>query len=477
MVTTKQTVTNLLWRFAERFGAQAASLVVSIILSRLLGPDIYGESGLVLVILNVLMTFVDSGLGNALIQKKDADEIDFSSVFYFNIAICVFLYAVLCAAAPFIASFYSMEKLTPVIRVMGSVLILSGINNVQRAFVSRNFLFKRFFFSTIGSTISSAAVGIILALNGFGIWAIVLQTVSMFLVETIILWFTVGWRPKLLFSAASLKGLLAYGWKLLAGSLLDTFYNSVCQLIIGKVSPKAELAFYNKGRQYPDTISINISSAVDSVMLSTLSKCQDDRKQVKAISRRVIRMSSFIICPVMTGIFVCAEPIIRILLTEQWIMAVPYLRIFCAVNILCAINNANINALKAVGRSDTYLKTEIIKKIIGMLLIAAAVPFGAVYMAYSLLISGCIGTVIGILPCKRLIAYGYSEQIKDFMPSALLSAVMGAAVYFIHFFQLGDILTLALQALSGVIIYACGACIFKLEGFELLVKMIGKKTE
>lgn len=266
-----KTVSGLIWRFMERCGAQGVNFVVSIILARLLAPELYGTIALITVFTAILEIFVDSGMGNALIQKKDADDVDFSSVFYFNMLMCVVLYGVMFISAPYIAKFYKDSELTPIVRVMSLVLIISGLKNVQQAYVSRTMQFKRFFFATLGGTIVAAVVGIWMAYEGYGVWALVAQNLVNKVIDTTVLWFTVKWRPKLLFSIKRLKGLVSYGWKLLASSLLDTVYNNLRQLIIGKLYSSSDLAFYNRGKQFPNFVITNINTSIDSVLFPAMS--------------------------------------------------------------------------------------------------------------------------------------------------------------------------------------------------------------
>ena len=285
-------ISNLVWRFAERCGAQLVSFIVSIVLARILAPEDYGTIALVTVFTAILQVFVDSGIGTALIQKKDADEIDFSSVFYFNFVVCLILYLGMFSAAPFIADFYGDVTLVPVIRILSLTIVISGVKGIQQAYVSRNMLFKRFFFSTIGGTIFSAVLGIAMAYAGFGIWALVAQQLSNTFIDTLILWITVRWRPTKSFSWTRLKYLLSFGWKLLVSSLLDTAYNNLRNLIIGKMYSSSDLAFYNQGDKFPKVIVTNINASIDSVLLPTMSSAQDDKERVKQMTRRAIKTST-----------------------------------------------------------------------------------------------------------------------------------------------------------------------------------------
>ena len=328
-------VSNFIWRFAERCGAQLVSFVVSIVLARLLEPSVYGTVALVTVFTTILQVFIDSGLGTALIQKKNADDLDYSSVFYFNFVVCIILYLGMFIAAPYIAKFYGNMSLIPVIRVISLTLIISGVKNIQQAYVSSNMLFKRFFFSTIGGTIVSAFVGIFMAYIGMGVWALVAQQLSNAMIDTMILWITVKWRPKAVFSWERLKSLLAYGWKLLVAVLLDTVYNNLRNLVIGKMYSSADLAFYNQGDKFPKIIVTNINTSIDSVLLPTMSSEQDNKARVKEMTRRAIKTSTYIMAPLMMGLAFCAKTVVELVLTQKWLPCVPFLQIFCICFIRC----------------------------------------------------------------------------------------------------------------------------------------------
>ena len=465
-------ISNLVWRFAERCGAQLVSFIVSIVLARILAPEDYGTIALVTVFTAILQVFVDSGLGTALIQKKDADEIDFSSVFYFNFVVCLILYLGMSAAAPFIADFYGDVTLVPVIRILSLTIVISGVKGIQQAYVSRNMLFKRFFFSTIGGTIFSAVLGIAMAYAGFGIWALVAQQLSNTFIDTLILWITVRWRPTKSFSWTRLKYLLSFGWKLLVSSLLDTAYNNLRNLIIGKMYSSSDLAFYNQGDKFPKVIVTNINASIDSVLLPTMSSAQDDKERVKQMTRRAIKTSTYVMAPLMMGLAFCAEPIVSLVLTDKWLPCVPFLRIFCITYMFWPVHTANLNAINAMGRSDWFLRLEIIKKIMGMTILLSTMWFGVMAMAYSLLLSSVLSQIINSWPNRKLLGYGYLEQVRDFAPGILLAVIMGICVYFISFLHLSTIVTLLIQFIVGAAIYIGVSAILKLEEFEYLLGMV-----
>ena len=463
---------NLIWRFAERCGAQIVTLIVSIVLARILLPEEYGTISLITVFTTILQVFVDSGLGTALIQKNDADDLDFSSVFYFNFVVCLILYSGMFVAAPYIAFFYNNVSLTPVIRVISLTIIVSGVKGIQQAYVSRNMLFKRFFFSTIGGTLFSAAFGIGLAYAGCGVWALVGQQLSNTCIDTFILWMTVKWRPKKMFSWSRLKELLSFGWKMLASTLLDTVYNNIRSLIIGKMYSSSDLAYYNQGRQFPNVIVNNINTSIDSVLLPTMASAQDDRIRVKSMTRRAIKTSTYVMAPLMMGLAFCAEPIVRLVLTEKWLPCVPFLRIFCITYMFYPIHTANLNAIKAMGRSDLFMKLEIAKKLVGMVLLLSTMWFGVMAMAYSLLISSVLGQIINSWPNRKLLNYGYLEQLKDILPGIALAVFMGCCVNLVGLFNLPNFITLLIQIPLGASIYIATSALLHLESFEYLMDMI-----
>lgn len=463
---------NFIWRFTERCGAQLVTFIVSIVLARILTPSDYGTIALVTVFTTILQVFIDSGLSTALIQKKDADDLDFSSVFYFNFVICIILYLIMFVSAPFIADFYKDSSLVSIVRVISLTLIISGVKGVQQSYVSRHMLFKRFFFSTLGGTIFSAILGIIMAYAGFGVWAIVFQQLSNNAIDTLILWITVKWRPIKKFSWSRLKNLLSFGWKMLASSLLDTVYNNLRNMIIGKLYTSADLAFYNQGDKFPKLIVTNINTSIDSVLLPTMSNEQDNHVRVKDMTRRAIKISTYIMAPLMIGLAFCAKPIVQIVLTDKWLPCVPYLQIFCISYLFWPIHTANLNAIKAMGRSDLFLKLEVIKKFMGMILLLITMNISVMAMAYSLLISGLISQVINSWPNRYLLKYSYIDQIKDILPNIVMALIMGGFVYFISYLNLPILVSLVVQILSGGIIYLILSILTKNDSFIYLINIL-----
>jgi O-antigen/teichoic acid export membrane protein len=461
-----------MWKFLERGGVQGLQFVISIILARLLLPEDYGILALVVIFITIANVFIQSGLNTALIQKKTVDQVDYSSVFFLSLGIATSLYVLLYFVAPFIARFYDNQSLVSVLRVLALTLFPGAFNSIQNAIVSRTMQFKRLFYSSIGAGIISGVVGISLAYLGYGIWALVFQQLINQVCITLILWFTVKWRPTLQFSLERVKVLFSFGWKLLVSSLIDTTYRDLRSLIIGKVYTPAMLGYYNRGEQFPKLVISNINGSIQSVMLPALAAHQDYADRVKSMMRRSIVTSSFIVFPMMVGLAVVAEPLVILLLTEKWLPSVPFLQIFCASFALWPIHTANLQAINAMGRSDIFLKLEIIKKVLGLAILAVSLPFGVYFLALSQIVSGIISSFINAYPNKKLLNYGYGEQVKDILPSLGLSLFMGIAVYMILYLGLSPLLTMGIQILVGIIIYVGIAYLFKLECFTYLVQTI-----
>ena len=479
----KNTLGGFIWRFAERCGAQGVQFVVSIILARLLMPEAFGTISLMMVFINILSVFIDSGMGSALIQKKDADDLDFSTVFYFNLFMCSFMYLILFLCAPLIAEFYNNSELTLLVRVIGLSLLFSGVKSIQQAYVFKNMLFKNFFFSTLIGTVISAVVGITVAYKGYGVWALIFQNLTNNVIDMIIIWCLVKWRPKWMFSFERLKGLFSYGWKLLASALLDTGYNQLRALIIGKVYSTADLAYYTKANNFPSIIITNVNSSIDSVLLPSMSSVQDSVESVKGMTRRAMKTSTYVMAPLLMGLAACGKSVISILMTDKWLPSYPFMVIFCITYMFYPVHTANLNAIKAMGRSDIFLKLEIIKKIVGIVAILVTFKISVMAMAYSLLVTSVLSQIINSWPNKKLMNYSYIEQLKDILPGLLLAAFMGGCVYCVNFLHLSNWLTLIIQVPLGAVIYIGLSALLKLESFTycwnmvnpMIQKIFGKK--
>lgn len=472
--TKSKVLSSLLWKLLERSGTQGIQFIVQIVLARILLPTDYGTIALIAIFITIANVFVQSGFNTALIQKKDANEDDFSSVFYLSLLIATLLYILIFFTAPYIAHFYQIRELKSVLRVLSITLFFGAFNSIQNAVIARRMDFKKLFTSSLGAIILSGIMGIVLAYIGLGVWALVAQQLVNQLAVTLILWFTVKWRPKLFFSFERIKQLFSYGWKLLVSSLIDTLYMNLRSLIVGKIYSPSMLGYYNRGDQFPQLIVSNINGSIQSVMLPTLSSEQDDKQKVKELVRRSIVTSSFLLFPMMIGLAVVGEPLIKIILTDKWLPCVPFMQIFCLSYALWPIHTANLQAINALGRSDIFLKLEMIKKLMGITVLMISMFLGIYAIAVGTLISGIISTFINAHPNLKLLDYSYKEQIKDIMPSLIISIIMGITIYPIKFVNNSAIVILIIQIIIGIVIYFGLAKLFKLECYEYLLKTLRK---
>lgn len=466
-------MSGLFWKFVERMSAQVVSLVISVILARLLLPDDYGIVALVTIFITLANVFVTNGFSTSLIQKEDADDVDFSTVFYFNIIFSLVLYGIIFLVAPLLANFYEMPLLTPVLRVMGLQIIIASVYSIQQAYVSRKMIFRKFFFSTIIGTVISAVVGIGMAYAGFGVWALVWQYLINNLIGMIVLWIIVDWRPIWAFSFSRLKAMFSYGWKLLVQSLLVTLYGDLRSLVIGKVYTSSDLAFYNKGGQFPNLIVTNIDTAMNSALFPAMSQEQRNQERLQAIASRTTKLSSYIMAPLLIGFAACATAFVDAALTEKWLPCVPFLQIIC-INLLCRpAQTACLQAIKATGRSDVVLKMDIPVRIFGVVSLIVAIQFGLVYIAITELMVGIFGLIIYSITCGKYVGYGLKHVLKDCGMNVILSLVMGACVLGVDYLtNMGSLLTLFVQILTGAVIYIMLSVVSKNENYRYLLHEI-----
>lgn len=470
-------MSNLIWKFAERITAQLITLVVSVILARLLDPEHYGVIAIVTIFITIANVFVSDGFGSALVQKRNADIIDFSSVLYFNIIFSSILYIILFFLAPLISKFYGAgyEILTPVTRVLGLRLILSGINSVQQAYISRHMMFRMFFWSTLFGTLISGIVGVGMAYSGFGIWALVAQYLTNTTVDTIVLQIVLNKWPKKVFSWSRLRVLISYGYKILFTSLTITGYQELRTLIIGKLYSSNDLAYYDKGKQFPNLVVTNINSSIGAVLFPKMAQEQDNRERVKTITRTSVRFSSYIMSPIMLGLIAIAEPFVKIILTDKWLPCVPLLQLFCLFYMFQPIQTANTQSIKALGRSDIALKMEIIRDVIQLVVLLVVMWISVDAIVISMAILSFIFVFVNGYPNIKLIGYTYKEQVSDFIAPLIMSFIMSIVVLGIGKIECGVLIKMGIQIVIGCIIYVLLSILSKNKEFASLVMMIQKR--
>ncbi|RHP66410.1 lipopolysaccharide biosynthesis protein [Bacteroides sp. OF04-15BH] len=471
----KKTVNGVIWSAIDRFSTQGIQFVFSILIARLLMPSDYGVIAMLGIFLAVSNTFIDSGFGTALVQKANRTETDFSTVFYFNIVVAIIFYALLWLASPYIASFYNIPMLKDVTRVVALTLVFSALGGIQNAKLSIAINFKTRAIISLISALSTGFMGLYLAYRGYGAWALVFQMVFSSLLNTILLWCFVRWMPSLVFSWQSFRQLFSFGSKLLASALLDTIYNNVYTLVIGKVYSSSSLGLYSRASglaQYP---SSNITGVLQSVTFPVLCSIQNDEERLADAYKRFIRMSAFVVFPLMIGLASVAEPFIRVVLTDKWEGAIYLLQIVCFSMMWYPIHAINLNILQVKGRSDYFLKLEIIKKIQGVCILCITVPISIVAMCYGSIASSLLSLVWNTYYTKRLIGYGFLSQIKDLLPIIIHSLLMGGIVLLVtHFIEVMWIKLFA-GILAGGIYYILGAYIMHFDELKEVLAIIKRK--
>ncbi len=466
---------NLSWKFAERIAAQLVTTIVSIILARILDPAHYGVISLVMIFITFANVFVSDGFGSALIQKKNADKLDFSSVLYFNIGFSVVLYLILFFSAPLISDFFGKEyeELTLVFRVLGLRIILTGINSVQQAYVSKNMMFRKFFYATLFGTVLSAIVGIGMAISGFGVWALVAQYLTNTTVDTIVLAISIRKKPLFKFSYSRLKGIIGFGGKVLGTNLLMTGYQELRALIIGKKYSSADLAFYNKGAQFPNMLVANINVSISAVLFPKMSNDQNDREKVKATMKNSIRFSSYFMSPLLIGFAIVAKPFISLLLTDKWLPCVPYLQLICINYLFYAANSANMQAIKALGQGSIYMKLEVVKKLIELSILLITTWISVKAIVIGMVITSVCFVPFNAFPNKKLLNYTLKEQLNDLMSPIIMSLVMALGIIIIgKVIHVNNFILLVIQIVFGGLIYILLSVLTKNKEFNFILNLI-----
>lgn len=476
-LTEKKVVSGLLWTFGERIGAQLVTTLVSIILARVLAPEAYGIISIVMVFITFCNVFVSNGFGAAIVRKKEVDELDLNTTFVFSFSLSLVFYTILFFAAPYIARFYDMAILSPVIRVMALRLPLASINSIQYANIQRTMEFQRFFVVTMCSTIISGIVGITMVYMGFGVWSIVGQYMSNTAVSTIALTFVSSWFPKFKFSKKRAKEIIPFGLTVLSSELIATGSNDLRSLVVGKCFGSAELAYYDQGLKFPSLFVNNVNSAVNKVMLPSYSRCQDDLVHLKKMLRKTITMGITILGPILIGFGVLADTFVEAVLTEKWIPAVPYIRLFCLSYLSRPLETACRQALLALGKSKMIIWIMVLINVFNLsTLFIATFAFKSVFLVA---VGTLFGTMISLLSYMyfsgKIIGYRLKEQLLDLFKPILICIAMGAVVFAVGFIPLNSWIVLFLQVALGVVTYIALLWIFRKDMFKYLLRTLLKR--
>lgn len=470
---------GVLWKGFERIGLNLLNLVLPIYLARILLPKDFGVISIMLVFIDISNTLVNNGLCTAIIQKKDSDEIDKSTVFWIQVFIAVFLYLVLFFSSPLIADIYNSPEIKSMLRVMSLSIIIGSFAAMQTTELNRTLQFKKSFIANLLATIVYGSVGIALGKLGFGAWSLVYANVLNKLTLCLTLSIAIRWKPLFKMSYQKFKNLFSYSWKLTVGWLIGTLHQNIYTMVIGKVFDKTTLGYYSKSQVFPNLFSRTSTEVLTSAIFSTISKVQDSMDEVKKVTRKLMAVSSFIILPIMAGLSATADKMVPVILTAKWLPIVPLLRIFCIPFAINVINNANMQPYNAIGRSDIFMKFEIIKRSFSVVLLIIVSFFNNIRLvACVVAFMGFVSLIMNLIANKRVLKYKISEQVVDILPNLIISVVMALCVYSIGVFSLlSNFVTLIIQVLVGGLVYILISAMFKTVGFTFLFSFVKQKLK
>lgn len=470
-----KTVKGIVWSSIERFSVQGIQFLVMIVMARLLTPKDYGLVGMVAIFIAVAQSLVDSGFSQALIRKQNRTETDNSTVFYFNIVVGILLYLVLFAIAPWVADFYNSPELTALMRVICLSVVFNSFVVVQRALLTVNIDFKTQAKASLTAAVVSGVIGIGMAYSGFSYWSIVAQQLVNLGLNTLLLWIFTRWRPRWIYSWNSFRELFTFGSKLMFSGLLDVVYRNMYLLVIGKVFTASSLGYYTRANQFAEFPSSNLTGIMQRVTYPVLCQIQDDDERLVQIYRRFLRLSAFLIFPLLVGLSAVAEPFVLLLLKEQWLFAATLLQIICFAMMWYPIHAINLNLLQVKGRSDLFLRLEIIKKAIAVLILCVTIPMGLIAMCVGLILSSLIALIINTNYTGKLIQVGFLRQMRDLLPTLLLSLSMWGVVYGITSCLSGTILQLIVGIVAGMVYYIALSALFHFPELKELYSIIRRK--
>ncbi len=471
-----KTLNALSWSFIERFSQQFLQFLISIILARLLSPEEFGLIAMLAIFFALAESFIDSGFGSALIQKKNIDHLDECSIFYFNIVIGLISTFVLYFGAPYIANFYRMPILIPLSRLLSINTLINSFGLIQSTLLTRQVNFKIQTQVSLIASIISGIISLIMAFKGFGVWSLAAQSLTSNLFRTSLLWFFLGWRPSWRFSLISLRSMFKFGSLMFLSGLIDTFFNNLYLLVIGKFFSAQDLGFYSRANQIQQLQSSNITNSISRVSFPVFSSIQDDKIRLRRAVSKALRLMVFLNFPMMVCLFVVSRPLIFSLLGENWLPCVPYLQLLCINGFIYPLHVINLNALKSQGRSDLFFNLELIKKIIIVISIILTFDFGIKGLIYGQIISSILSYFMNSYYTGSILKYSVKDQILDVSPSLLISVIMGGIIYSFGNLLIDNCFILLLtQTLSGICLYILLCLLFKNKAFFEAIDIIMPK--
>ena len=458
------------WKLIERFSVQIVRFVLQIVLARILDPEHYGSLALLLVFTTLANVFIQKGFSSSLIQDKDVSEEDYSSVFWVTLGIAGIAYVVVWLLAPLVDVIYGQPELIRPLRILALLLFPGALNSVYQSKLSREMNFRKVFFTNVGGVLVAGAISIVLAYMGWGLWALVIQSVLSTAITCMLLCLVSNWKIRRVCNWKRVTKLFSFGWKLLVSELLDTLYHDLYSLVIGIKFDNEILGFFNRGKQFPQFVVTSANSTVQSVMLPAMSRQQDDLAELKQMMRNTVSLTSYILFPVMVGLAGVAEPLIEVVLTEKWLPCVPYMQIYCFALAVLPVHAACAQGINAVGRSDLFLKMSVVKTVCSLLsLVMAVVLFDSpIAIAQVAIFTTVINCIVNAVPCREMIGYYYREQMMDILPALLLSAVMLLVVRLVGLLQIPAIQLILLQVGVGTGVYILLSAVLGLKAFRQL---------
>lgn len=470
-----KTVTGFFWQLSQKVLCQVVSFGISVVLARLLLPSDYGVIAICSMFLVLTGIFIGGGLGTALVQKKNADDIDFCTVFYSGLVLSIVVYLAVFFAAPYIAIFFKNEQITAVIRVLALSMPIGTLSGVQNAFVSKQMIFKKFFYSSLIGTIASGAVGLGMALTGFGVWALVGQNLVSTITNTLVLFCIIDWHPKLIFSYERFKQLFSFGWKMAVVNILTTFFYQLKGYVIGYKYSAAQLAYYNRGEGLPGILYNNINGTISDVLFPALSQLQDDKEALKRALSRAMRISSFFLIPALFGLAAISDKLVIIIFSEKWAPSIPFMQVICMISCSDILGMANYQAIKAVGRADTLLKMEFLKRPAMFAILIATMFISPLAIAVGQLVYSILAFVVNAYPNRKYIGYPIWQQMKDVGKNFLISLVMAIVVYLLGTLGLNMYVSVVLQVVTGALLYYAMSRTLNKEDYGYVMNFVKEK--
>ena len=471
----KKTVKGVAWTSLDQFAKLGFGFVIGVILARLLSPSDYGLLAMIAVFNSIAFAFLDSGFGSALIRKPDLTENDNCTAFYFNIVAGVVLYSVIWLIAPWVSVFYDKPILTQLLRVEALLLIIMSFRIVQNTQLSRALNFKAKAIINVTAEVISGIIAIIAAYHGMGVWALVSQHLASGVISLIMFWIFSPWRPRGRWDKRSFNYLWGYGSKLLASGLLDRIYGNIYPIVIGKFYSAADLGQYTRANHYAGMPSGILTGVLQKVTFPVLSQIQEDTERLGNSYRRMLRFTVFIVFPVMIGMAALAYPLVVALVTDKWAQCVPYLQIICFSSMWYPVHAINLNLLQVKGRSDLFLRLEIIKKVMITVVIFICVPFGIIGICYGAVFTSLACLAINTYYTGKLINVGFVRQMMDMTPTLLASLAMGAVIYFAVMPFDNNWVKLAVGIPLGMFVYLLIAKVFCLPELQEAIDVVRRR--